>query len=83
MKYKINWFITILVAIEQIIFLIAIAYLVPDEKCNCDYCNDTRDYDYEHYCDSIWITNPDYYLDVLTETDNFKNYVEKYGQWWR
>lgn len=42
----------------------------------------TRDINYEHYCDSIWITNPDYYLDVLVETDEFQDYIEKHGQWW-
>lgn len=42
----------------------------------------TRNINYEHYCDSIWITNPDYYLDVLVETDEFQSYIEKHGQWW-
>jgi hypothetical protein len=42
----------------------------------------TRDINYEHYCDSIWITNPDYYLDVLVETDEFQSYIEKHGEWW-
>ena len=37
----------------------------------------TRDINYEHYCDSIWITNPDYYLDVLIKTDKFQNYIEE------
>ena len=30
---------------------------------------DNRDYAYEAYCDSLWKANPDYYLDVLVETD--------------
>ena len=54
-------------------------------NCIKDYnrSNDTtRDINYEHYCDSIWITNPDYYLDVLVETDEFQNYIEEHGQWW-
>lgn len=50
---------------------------------NYNRSNDTtRDINYEHYCDSIWITNPDYYLDVLVETDEFQSYIEKHGQWW-
>lgn len=50
---------------------------------NYNRSNDTtRDINYEHYCDSIWITNPDYYLDVLVETDKFQNYIEEHGQWW-
>lgn len=44
--------------------------------------NDTRDYQYEHYCDSIYEVNPDYYLDVLVETDKFKNYIDEHGEWW-
>lgn len=44
--------------------------------------NNTRDYDYEHYCDSIYEVNPDYYLDVLVETDEYQDYIEKHGEWW-
>lgn len=44
--------------------------------------NTTRDYQYEHYCDSIYDTNPDYYHDVLVETDSFQNYIEEHGEWW-
>lgn len=42
----------------------------------------TRDYSYEAYCDSIWESNPDYYLDVLMETDEYQNYIETNGKWW-
>lgn len=38
-----------------------------------------RNYAYEHYCDSIWEANPDYYNDVLVETDEFQDYVEQFG----
>ena len=44
--------------------------------------NNTRDYAYEHYCDSIYATNPDYYLDVLVETDKFQSYLNEHGKWW-
>lgn len=44
--------------------------------------NDTRDYKYEHYCDSIYECNPDYYLDVLVGTDEFQNYIDEHGEWW-
>lgn len=44
--------------------------------------NSTRDYKFEHYCDSIYEVNPDYYLDILVETDEFQSYIEKHGQWW-
>lgn len=42
----------------------------------------TRDYQYEAYCDSIYETNPCYYLDVLVETDKYIDYIEKHGEWW-
>ena len=44
--------------------------------------NNTRDYAYEHYCDSIYETNPDYYLDVLVETDEFQSYLDEHREWW-
>lgn len=55
------------------------AQTIEDYNSNLDT---TRDINYEHYCDSIWITNPDYYLDVLVETDKFQSYIEKHGEWW-
>lgn len=44
--------------------------------------NNTRNYNYEHYCDSIYEVNPDYYLDVLVETDEFQSYINEHGEWW-
>lgn len=44
--------------------------------------NNTRDYAYEHYCDSVYAANPDYYLDVLVETDKFQSYIHEHGEWW-
>lgn len=44
--------------------------------------NNTRDYKYEHYCDSIYEVDVDYYYDVLVETDKFQNYIEEHGEWW-
>lgn len=41
-----------------------------------------RDYAYEAYCDSIWNADPDYYLDVLCETDEYCTYIEEHGEWW-
>lgn len=41
-----------------------------------------RDYDYEQYCDSIWTNNPEYYNDVLVETDEYQEYLEVNGKWW-
>ena len=42
---------------------------------------DTRDYAYEAYCDSIWKNNPDYYLDVIVESDEYQNYIEQNDEW--
>lgn len=41
-----------------------------------------RDYVYEAYCDSIWEADPNYYLDVLVESDEYCAYIEEHGQWW-
>ena len=43
--------------------------------------NNTRDYDYEHYCDSVYEVNPDYYLDVLIESDKYQSYINEHGEW--
>ena len=43
---------------------------------------DTRDYAYEAYCDSIYAADPNYYLDVLCETDKYCTYIEINGPWW-
>lgn len=43
---------------------------------------DTRDYAYEAYCDSIWDSDVDYYLDVLCTTDEYQEYIEEHGRWW-
>lgn len=44
--------------------------------------NNTRDYNYEHYCDSIYESDYEYYLDVLVESDEYQDYIEKNGKWW-
>lgn len=41
-----------------------------------------RDFAYENYCDSIWVNDPDYYIDVLLETDQYLDYIDKHGIWW-
>lgn len=54
-----------------------------DNNTNNININEQRDYEYEHYCDSIWENNPGYYQDVLMETDEYQLYIEKFGQWWK
>ena len=44
--------------------------------------DDSRDTIFEAYCDSVYRVNPDYYLDVLCETDEYCNYIEEHGEWW-
>lgn len=42
----------------------------------------TRDYNYEHYCDSMYYVNQDYYFDVIVESNKFNDYIEQHGEWW-
>lgn len=44
--------------------------------------SDTRDLAYEAHCDSIYEADPDYYMDVLSESDEYCAYLEKHGEWW-
>lgn len=83
---------TIKANILTIIFLFFVGALVSslfvyygryfDSKSFTIKNNSTRDYKFEHYCDSIYEVNPDYYLDVLVETDEFQNYIDEHGEWW-
>lgn len=50
-------------------------------SCSSQKSN-SRDLQYEAYCDSIWEANPEYYLDVLSETDEYQEYVMTNGEWW-
>lgn len=61
---------------------IAIPLLLVGVFAGCQSAKEIeRDYSYESYCDSIWKNNPDYYLDVLMETDKYCTYIEKCGIW--
>lgn len=62
-------------------FIAAVIVIVAMGSCSCQKSN-TRDYSYEAYCDSIWESNPDYYLDTLCETDEYCTYIEENGKWW-
>lgn len=50
--------------------------------CHSTKVSNTRDLAYEAYCDSIWEANPDYYLDVIMEQDEYCEYIELNGKWW-
>ena len=73
---------TIVVLILTVAFAIVIYLAYKDIKIFTVRNNDTRDYQYEHYCDSIYEVNPDYYLDVLVETNEFQSYINEHGEWW-
>ena len=61
--------------------IIAIAAIVVI-GCRPTKVANNRDYAYEAYCDSIWEANPNYYLDVLVESDKYCTYIEEHGEWW-
>lgn len=69
------------ILIGAILGLILVFLTQPIRSCNTENTN-IRNYTYEHYCDSIYNANPDYYLDVLMETDEYIDYVNKHGEWW-
>lgn len=66
------------------LFIVALAILgIAFAGCQpTKVAEDTRDYAYEAYCDSVWNANPDYYLDVLMETDKYLSYIDEHPDWW-
>lgn len=72
----------IIVLLLAVTFGIGVYLAYEDSKTFTVRNNDTRDYKYEHYCDSIYEVDPDYYLDVLVETNEFQNYINEHGEWW-
>lgn len=64
-----------------VLAIAAVAAIVAMGSCSCQKSN-TRDYAYEAYCDSIWNADPDYYMDVLVEGDEYQDYIAQNGQWW-
>lgn len=71
-----------------VLFVLAISssigvYIVDTDNTIFTIKNsNTRDYNYEHYCDSIYEVDKDYYNDVLVETDKFQSYIDEHGEWW-
>ena len=81
---------TNVLTIISLLFIIALVNLsfircsnYIDSKNYITKNDSTRDYKFEHYCHSIYEVNPDYYLDVLIETDKFQDYIDKHGKWWK
>lgn len=63
-----------------LLFIATVAAIVAMKSCSTKEST-TRDYAYEAYCDSVYEANPDYYLDVLCETDKYCTYIEEHGEW--
>lgn len=38
---------------------------------------------YELYLDSMWKADPEYFLDVIVETDEYQNYIANHEEWWK
>ena len=74
-------FLLFIIALVNLSFIRCSNYI--DNKNYITKNDSTRDYKFEHYCDSIYEVNPDYYLDVLIETDKFQDYIDKHGKWWK
>lgn len=67
---------------KKILFsIVAVVAIVTMGSCSTKE-SATRDLAYEAYCDSIYEADPDFYLDVLCETDEYCTYIEQNGQWW-
>lgn len=80
-KFAIIYLVSVFILCCAILIIAHLTHLNTD-KTFIIKNNDTRDYKYEHYCDSIYEVDPDYYLDVLVETDKFQNYINEHGEWW-
>lgn len=66
------------------LFIVALVVLgTVFAGCQTTKVSETRNLSYEAYCDSIYEANPDYYIDVLVETDEYQSYIEANGQWWK
>ena len=74
-------FLLFIIALVNLSFIRCSNYI--DSKNYITKNDSTRDYKFEHYCDSIYEVNPDYYLDVLIETNKFQDYIDKHGKWWK
>ena len=70
------------IIIVCLLALAAFAGVAMGEPTMNKAIENNRNYEYEYYCDSLWIVNPDYYNDVLIETDEYQQYIDQNGQWW-
>lgn len=67
---------------KKTLLFITMATVAVLMGCETTKVSEERDYAYEAYCDSIWANDPDYYVDVLEETDEYVVYLEHHKKWW-
>lgn len=67
---------------KNIIFYIVAIVAIVAMGCTPTSVSETRDLEFEAYCDSIWEADPNYYYDVLEESDEYQIYIEINGEWW-
>lgn len=79
MKTKIQQLALIALAIIGLIAFIEVTFQVPAKDI---FVDNTRDVEYERYCDSIYFNDVDYYNDVLVETDEYQDYIDEHREWW-
>lgn len=60
------------------IVLIVLMYIQSNTICAQTHQQDKYD-EYKEYCDSIYEHNPDYYLDVLVESDEYQEYINEHN----
>ena len=70
------------IIISTMLAILVISVIHCYKTYNNNDVKSSRDYAYEHYCDSIYESNPDYYLDVLAETDKYQQYLKEHREWW-
>jgi hypothetical protein len=66
---------------DIIIGIVLAIPFIATHACN-EKSASPRDYEYERYCDSLYIYDEDYYFDVLEETDEYQDYIKEHGAWW-
>lgn len=80
---KVASVIPVILLISVIIVMVVVVNSIKSDSQTYTISNvSTRDYNYEHYCDSMYYVNQDYYFDVIVESDKFNDYIEQHGEWW-
>lgn len=68
---------------KNIILFIVVAVAAMTMGCQpTKVADNTRDYAYEAWCDSLYEADPNYFLDVYIEGDEYWDYIDKHGEWW-